>query len=157
MLEMRLAAIYIEDHEYLFQEPQTINFGGQYFYEFENLDNNIIVRTTENEKFIPDFFNLTELQNKVTNLNAIVGQNGAGKSTFLKMLYGGVDYRTGSVSFGQGERLSVLKQDHFEFDECIVLDTVMMGHTHLCSVMKDKEMLYAKTFSYLSSLQSRKA
>ncbi len=83
---MRLAAIYIEDHEYLFKEPQTINFGGQYFYEFENVDNNIIVRRTENEKFIPDFFNLTDLQSKVTNLTAIVGQNGAGKSTLLDII-----------------------------------------------------------------------
>ena len=55
---MRLAAIYIEDHEYLFKEPQTINFGGQHFYEFENVDNNIIVRRTLNEKFIPNFFNM---------------------------------------------------------------------------------------------------
>ncbi|KEO72223.1 ATP-binding protein [Anditalea andensis] len=83
---MRLAAVYIEDHEYIFKEPQTINFGGQYFYEFENVDNNIIVRRTLNEKFIIDFFNLTELQSKVTNLNAIVGQNGAGKSTLLDVI-----------------------------------------------------------------------
>jgi ATPase subunit of ABC transporter with duplicated ATPase domains len=61
------------------------------------------------------------------------------------MLYGAVEYRTGSVSFGQGERLSVLKQDHFEFDECTVLDTVMMGHTQLWSIMKEKESLYSKS------------
>jgi len=78
------------------------------------------------------------------NCYGIIGANGAGKSTFLKMLYGGVDYRTGSVSFGQGERLSVLKQDHFEFDECIVLETVLMGHSRLWSVMKEKELLYSK-------------
>ena len=75
------------------------------------------------------------------NCYGIIGANGAGKSTFLKMLYGGVDARTGSVSFGQGERLSVLKQDHFEFDECAVLDTVMMGHNQLWSIMKEKESL----------------
>jgi ATPase subunit of ABC transporter with duplicated ATPase domains len=79
------------------------------------------------------------------NCYGIIGANGAGKSTFLKMLYGGVDYRTGSVSFGQGERLSVLKQDHFEFDECSVLDTVLMGHTRLWEVSKEKEILYSKT------------
>ena len=78
------------------------------------------------------------------NCYGIIGANGAGKSTFLKMLYGAVEYRTGSVSFGQGERLSVLKQDHFEFDECIVLDTVMMGHSRLWSTMKEKELLYLK-------------
>lgn len=78
------------------------------------------------------------------NCYGIIGANGAGKSTFLKMLYGGVEYRTGSVSFGQGERLSVLKQSHFEFDECAVLDTVLMGHNKLWSIMKEKEILYAK-------------
>ena len=79
------------------------------------------------------------------NCYGIIGANGSGKSTFLKMLYGGVEGRTGSVSFGQGERVSVLKQDHFEFDECIVLDTVMMGHTRLWSTMKEKGSLYSKT------------
>jgi ATPase subunit of ABC transporter with duplicated ATPase domains len=79
------------------------------------------------------------------NCYGIIGANGSGKSTFLKMLYGGVESRTGSVSFGQGERVSVLKQDHFEFDDCVVLDTVMMGHTRLWSIMKEKDRLYSKT------------
>jgi ATPase subunit of ABC transporter with duplicated ATPase domains len=78
------------------------------------------------------------------NCYGIIGANGAGKSTLLKMLYGGVECRTGSVSFGQGERLSVLKQDHFEFNEFVVLDTVMMGHSRLWSVMKEKELIYNK-------------
>jgi ATPase subunit of ABC transporter with duplicated ATPase domains len=78
------------------------------------------------------------------NCYGIIGANGAGKSTFLKMLYGEVDSQTGSVSFGQGERVSVLKQDHFEFDECVVLDTVMMGHSLLWSIMKQKDNLYSK-------------
>lgn len=79
------------------------------------------------------------------NCYGIIGANGAGKSTFLKMLYGAVDPRTGSVSFGPGERLSVLKQDHFEFDEVNVLDTVMMGHSELWKTMKEKDALYAKS------------
>jgi ATPase subunit of ABC transporter with duplicated ATPase domains len=79
------------------------------------------------------------------NCYGVIGANGAGKSTFLKMLYGEVENRTGSVSFGQGERLSVLKQDHFEFDECVVLDTVMMGHTRLWSIIKEKDSLYSKS------------
>ena len=79
------------------------------------------------------------------NCYGIIGANGAGKSTLLKMLYGEVEARTGSISFGQGERMSVLKQDHFEFDEYFVLDTVMMGHTRLWSIMKEKEILYSKT------------
>lgn len=79
------------------------------------------------------------------NCYGVIGSNGAGKSTLIKMLYGSVECRTGSVSFGQGERLSVLKQDHFEFDECTVLDTVMMGYIELWSVMKEKDLLYTKS------------
>jgi ATPase subunit of ABC transporter with duplicated ATPase domains len=89
------------------------------------------------------------------NCYGIIGANGAGKSTLLKMLYGGVDYRTGSVTFGQGERLSVLKQDHFEFDDFMVLDTVMMGHNQLWSTMKEKELLYVKSdFSDLDGIRA---
>jgi ATPase subunit of ABC transporter with duplicated ATPase domains len=79
------------------------------------------------------------------NCYGIIGANGSGKSTFLRMLYGEVESRTGSVTFGQGERVSVLKQDHFEFDDCLVLDTVMMGHTDLWRIMKEKEVMYSKT------------
>jgi ATPase subunit of ABC transporter with duplicated ATPase domains len=79
------------------------------------------------------------------NCYGIIGANGAGKSTFLKVLYGELDARTGSVTFGAGERLSVLKQDHFEFDECKVIDTVMMGHSQLWQIMNEKERIYAKT------------
>ena len=79
------------------------------------------------------------------NCYGIIGANGSGKSTFLKMLYGGVESRTGSVSFGPGERVSVLKQDHFEFDDCKVLDTVKMGHSRLWNITKEKEILYLKS------------
>ncbi len=78
------------------------------------------------------------------NCYGIIGANGAGKSTFLKMLYGGIEPQTGSVKFGSGERLSVLKQDHFEFDEVPVIDAVMMGHETLWKTMKEKDALYAK-------------
>ena len=78
------------------------------------------------------------------NCYGIIGANGSGKSTFLKMLYGGVESRTGSVTFGPGERVSVLKQDHFEFDEFTVLDTVKMGHSALWNIAKEKESLYLK-------------
>ncbi|MFZ5939590.1 MAG: ABC-F family ATP-binding cassette domain-containing protein [Bacteroidota bacterium] len=79
------------------------------------------------------------------NCYGIIGANGAGKSTFLKMLTGEVDSLTGSVSFGSGERLSVLKQDHFAYDGFRVLDTVLMGHTELWRIMKEKDELYSKT------------
>jgi ATPase subunit of ABC transporter with duplicated ATPase domains len=78
------------------------------------------------------------------NCYGIIGANGAGKSTFLKILSGEMDPSKGTISLGKGERLSVLKQDHFEFDECTVLDTVLMGHTLLLQVMKERELLYAK-------------
>lgn len=78
------------------------------------------------------------------NCYGIIGANGAGKSTFLRVLSGDVDPVRGSVSFGPGERLSVLKQDHFEFDDHTVLDTVLMGHEPLWKVTKEKNELYAK-------------
>src|SRR5512145_2505699 len=77
------------------------------------------------------------------NCYGIIGANGAGKSTFLKMLYGEVDNMRGSVSIGHGERVSVLKQDHFEFDNFTVLNTVLMGHPELWQLMKEKDALYA--------------
>ncbi len=79
------------------------------------------------------------------NCYGIIGANGAGKSTFLKVLYGEVENTKGAVSFGSGERLSVLKQNHFEFDDCIVLDTVLMGHSELWRIMKEKDAIYSKT------------
>ncbi len=78
------------------------------------------------------------------NCYGIIGANGAGKSTFLRVLSGDVDPSRGSVAFGPGERLSVLKQDHFEFDEHTVLDTVLMGHTPLWEIINRKNALYAK-------------
>jgi len=78
------------------------------------------------------------------NCYGIIGANGAGKSTFLKMLYGEQDATFGHVSIAAGERLSVLKQDHQEFDEVSVLDTVMMGHDRLWKVKVEKDQLYMK-------------
>ena len=78
------------------------------------------------------------------NIYGIIGANGAGKSTFLKVISGELDPTKGSVTLGPGERLSVLSQDHFKFDEHTVLDTVLMGHTILWDVMKQREALYAK-------------
>ncbi len=78
------------------------------------------------------------------NCYGIIGANGAGKSTFLKMLYGDMDGTKGSVTFGPGERLSVLKQNHAEFDSYPVLTTVLMGHAQLWQIMNEKELLYAK-------------
>ncbi len=78
------------------------------------------------------------------NCYGIIGANGAGKSTFLRILSGNLDSTGGTVTFGPHERLSVLKQDHHEFDEFTVLDTVMMGHAPLWEVMNEKNTLYAK-------------
>lgn len=78
------------------------------------------------------------------NCYGIIGANGAGKSTFLKILTGDQDPTNGTIGFGKGERLSVLKQDHFEFDEYTVLNTVLMGHSSLWSIMQEKDALYAK-------------
>ncbi len=78
------------------------------------------------------------------NCYGIIGANGAGKSTFLKMLSGEMDYTKGNVSMAPGERMSVLKQNHSEFDDHTVLNTVLMGHTKLWSVMHEKDVIYAK-------------
>ncbi|NJN26771.1 MAG: ATP-binding cassette domain-containing protein [Cyclobacteriaceae bacterium] len=78
------------------------------------------------------------------NCYGVIGANGAGKSTFLKILTGEINPNSGSVHIEPGKRMSVLKQDHHEFDEFAVLDTVMMGHKKLWDIMKEKEAIYAK-------------
>ncbi len=78
------------------------------------------------------------------NCYGIIGANGAGKSTLLKVISGEMDSTSGHVSFGPGESLSVLSQDHFAFDEFTVLDTVLQGHKELWDIMQEKDALYAK-------------
>ena len=78
------------------------------------------------------------------NCYGLIGANGAGKSTFLKVLSGELEPTSGEVHIKKGQRIAVLKQNHFEFDEYTVLDTVIMGHKHLYDVMKEREALYAK-------------
>ncbi|QEK12193.1 ATP-binding cassette domain-containing protein [Crassaminicella thermophila] len=78
------------------------------------------------------------------NCYGVIGANGAGKSTFLKILSGEIEPNEGYVSITPGERLAVLKQNHFEFDNYIVLDTVIMGHKRLYEIMKEKDALYQK-------------
>jgi ATPase subunit of ABC transporter with duplicated ATPase domains len=78
------------------------------------------------------------------NCYGIIGANGAGKSTLIRMLSGDLDPTRGTIQFGHGERLSVLKQDHFEFDQFTVLDTVMMGHTVLWKIKEEKDAIYLK-------------
>lgn len=78
------------------------------------------------------------------NCYGIIGANGAGKSTLIRILSGDLDATRGTIQFGPGERLSVLKQDHFEFDEFTVIDTVMMGHTVLWKVKDEKDAIYMK-------------
>ncbi len=78
------------------------------------------------------------------NCYGIIGANGAGKSTFLKVLSGELEPSKGEVSVDKGERLSVLKQDHFAFEEYTVLDTVIMGNQELYNIMKEKEAIYSK-------------
>jgi ATPase subunit of ABC transporter with duplicated ATPase domains len=78
------------------------------------------------------------------NCYGIIGANGAGKSTFLKILQGDVDPTTGQVAFSKGMRVAVLKQNHFEFDELPVMTTVLKGHKVLWDIMEEKDALYAK-------------
>src|ERR1035437_9325205 len=78
------------------------------------------------------------------NCYGIIGANGAGKSTFLKIIAGEIDATTGKVDISKGQRMSVLKQNRYEFDEIPVLETVIRGNTTLYDVMKEKDALYAK-------------
>ena len=78
------------------------------------------------------------------NIYGIIGANGAGKSTFLRAISGELEPTKGSVTLGPGERLSVLSQDHFKWDKYTVLNTVLMGHTVLWDIMKEREALYSK-------------
>src|SRR5699024_11241135 len=78
------------------------------------------------------------------NCYGIIGANGAGKSTFLKIISGDESPTSGSVEITPGDRMSVLKQDHYAFDEFSVLETVMMGNKPLYDIMKEKDAIYAK-------------
>ncbi len=78
------------------------------------------------------------------NCYGLIGANGAGKSTFLKILSGELDTTSGTISITPGQRLSVLEQDHFKYDDYQVLDTVIMGNQRLYDIMKEKDALYAK-------------
>lgn len=78
------------------------------------------------------------------NIYGIIGANGAGKSTLLKAISGELEPNKGSIELGSGERMSVLSQDHFKFDEHTVLDTVLMGHTVMWDVARQRDALYAK-------------
>ncbi len=89
-------------------------------------------------------FKDVNLQFNSGNCYGIIGANGAGKSTFLKTISGEIDSTTGTITMGTGERMSVLSQDHFKWDSFTVMDTVLMGHTILWDIMKQREELYAK-------------
>lgn len=98
----------------------SLNFSGRLLYDEVNL------------KFTPG------------NCYGIIGANGAGKSTFLKLLSGKLEPTTGTISIGANERISSLNQNHFAFEDCTVMSTVIQGHTKLYEIMQEKDTLYAK-------------
>ena len=98
----------------------SLNFNGTNLFSNSNL------------KFTPD------------NCYGIIGANGAGKSTFLKILSGELESSTGEVIITDNARMSVLKQDHYAFDEFTVLDTIIMGNPRLYEIMVQKDAIYAK-------------
>jgi ATPase subunit of ABC transporter with duplicated ATPase domains len=89
-------------------------------------------------------FDEVNLKCSAGNCYGLIGANGAGKSTFLKILSGEIEPQTGTVEITPGERLSVLKQDHFAYDEHTVLNTVLMGNQRLHTIMQEKDALYQK-------------
>ena len=89
------------------------------------------------------------------NCYGLIGANGAGKSTFLKILAGDIESDAGTVTVGPRERIAVLRQDHFAFDEQTVLNTVIMGYEKLYAIMLERESLYAKPdFSEADGIRS---
>ena len=88
-------------------------------------------------------FSHVDLQFIKGNCYGIIGANGAGKTTFLRILSGDLEPTTGEVVISKDQRMSVLKQDHFQYDQYTVLDTVIMGNQRLYDIMKEKEALYA--------------
>jgi len=97
-----------------------LQFGGSKLFDDVNL------------KFVPG------------NCYGVIGANGAGKSTFLKILSGEIDYTSGEISIPANVRMSVLKQDQFKYDDYSVMDTVIMGNKRLYEIVKEKDALYAK-------------
>lgn len=81
-----IASIYIEEHSYLTDKPLTLNFGGEYLYSFEKIDKSLIISRKKNEKYIPNFFNISGSECSVSLVNAIVGENGVGKSSILDII-----------------------------------------------------------------------
>ena len=79
------------------------------------------------------------------NIYGVIGANGAGKSTLLKAISGELEPTKGTITLGPGERLSVLSQDHYKYDNCTVLNTVLMGHSVLWEIIQEKDALYAKS------------
>src|SRR4051812_5390129 len=78
------------------------------------------------------------------NCYGIIGANGAGKSTFLKILSGEISPNTGRIEISPGERMAILKQNHFAYEDEEVLRTVILGHSKLVEIMQEKDALYAK-------------
>src|SRR6201990_1294545 len=78
------------------------------------------------------------------NCYGVIGANGAGKSTFLKILSGEIDPSKGAIEIAPGQRMAVLNQNHFAFDDNTVLHTVLMGHKHLWDVLQERDTIYAK-------------
>ena len=101
--------------------------------------NNITLRVGKKALFEDVNIKFTE-----GNCYGVIGANGAGKSTFLKILSGQLDSTSGEVVIGQGERISFLQQDHFKYDDYQVLDTVIMGNARLYEIMKEKDTIYMK-------------
>ena len=101
--------------------------------------NNITLRVGKKALFEDVNIKFTE-----GNCYGLIGANGAGKSTFLKILSGALETTSGDVTITPGQRLSVLEQDHFKYDAYTVLDTVIMGNKRLYEIMKEKDAIYAK-------------
>ncbi len=134
-------------HELLLKTPLTLNLSASTFFNYLCglfFSNMISVSNLSLRYGKRTLFEDVNLKFTHGNCYGVIGANGAGKSTFMKILSGDVQQTSGSVAFTPGERMAVLKQNHYEFDEFPVIETVMMGHKQLYDIMKEKDAIYMK-------------
>lgn len=134
-------------HVLLLKTPLTFNLSASTFFNYLCglfFSNMISVSNLSLRYGKRTLFEDVNLKFTHGNCYGVIGANGAGKSTFMKILSGDVQQTSGSVAFTPGERMAVLKQNHYEFDEFPVIETVMMGHKQLYDIMKEKDAIYMK-------------
>ena len=135
-----IASIYIKEHSYLTDNPLTLNFGGEYLYSFKEIDERLIISRKKNEKYIPNFFNISESGSKIELLSAIVGKNGVGKSSILDII-----------------RSIFSKSDGFTHNKVVVLVEIEGETRVLCSTTSHRCFLEENPFDEIRQVNERES